>query len=238
MLPLGIVASGRVGASIGAYYDEVTADSPLSYWRHDETSGATSADEMSNYTATWSDTYTRNATPLLSTGKAVSLSGTGQAQAAWGSLAPSAITLESLISLTATGAYQNILDRDDSGSGRSFQFRVTNGQGLEFLWWTVSGGPYFATSSASVVTTGTTYHVAATYAAGVAYVYLNGSQVATGTCTSAALKGVTYPLAIGCTRVLVTGAQRFNGTIDETAVYTSALSAARILAHAQAAGVA
>ena len=235
MIPLGVLAgSARVGSA--SYYDEVMADSPVCYWTHDETSGATSTDAAGNYDATWTGTYTRNATPLLSEGKAVSLTRAGYATAALGTLSPTAITVESVISI-ATTIGQSVLDRDDNDSIRSWQFRVTAALKVEFLWWTVSDGPHFCTG-ATTLSTGTAYHIAATYAAGVARVYLNGTQDATTSATNANLKGVDLALGIGATAVSVYPLPKFDGTIDDQAIYSTALSAARILAHAQAGGFA
>lgn len=233
-IPAGIVSSARV-ASGSAYTAAVLADSPFGYWTHDETSGATSADTVGTYPATWGGTYTRNASPLISTGKSVSLAGAGYATAALGSYAPAAITLESVISISTTGTYKMILSRDNgTATPRMFQFRVTDSQALELIWWTVSSGPHFATSANGILSSGVPCHVAATYAAGSAFVYKNGVQVASGSGASAALQTGTLSLTLG---VLNDGlALKFEGTLDEQAAYPTALSAARILAHATAGG--
>lgn len=233
-IPAGIVASARVASGSG-YSAAVLADSPFGYWTHNETSGATSADTTGTYPATWSGTYMRNASPLIASGKAVSLGGAGYALASLGSYAPAAITLESVISISTTGTYKMILARDNgSANPRMFQFRVTDSQALELIWWTVSSGPHFATSASGVVSSGIPCHVAATYAAGSAFVYKNGVQVASGSSANAALQTGTLSLALGVLNDALD--LKFAGTLDEQAAYPTALSAARILAHATAGG--
>lgn len=234
---LGIVASGHK-ATVAGYAGEVLADSPFGYWRHDEASGGTSADEMGAYPAIWAGSgWTRGASPLLTTGYSIALGGAAYATIS-GAPRPAAITVESLVVVASTGVIASVMDRDDGGVvDRAWQFRTTAGGGVEFLWWTNGGGPYFATSAGSLITAGVPFHLAATYDSGSAKVYLNGTQVASQSCPSS-------PLLTGTTGVMTLAAtqggayQKLDGRLDEQAAYSSALSAARILAHAQAGGFA
>lgn len=89
-------------------------------------------------------------------------------------------------------------------------------------------------TSATALTMGQTYHVVYSYdaTANSMTLYVNGAQVAT-------VGGVT--LTSGTTEILRIGSisgtadERWAGTLDEAALYTAPLSAARVLAHYNAA---
>ena len=55
-----------------AYESAVLADSPIAWWKLDETSGTTLADAVAANDATLSGTYTLDQSPLIQTGRAVS----------------------------------------------------------------------------------------------------------------------------------------------------------------------
>jgi len=111
----------------------------------------------------------------------------------------------------------------DAGTG--WNFRMFNGIGHDRVF-DITGGPY---------TVGQWCHLVAVYDATVpsATLYLNGQQVASSTTP---LEGSfnpnpAFPLSIGG---YSDGSQNpFIGDIDEVAVYASALSSARVVAHYQ-----
>ena len=62
-----------------AYDDEVLADSPLAYWKLDETSGTTAADEQATHPGDYEGTFTLAGTALVTDGgNALSLAGAGR----------------------------------------------------------------------------------------------------------------------------------------------------------------
>jgi hypothetical protein len=84
-----------------------------------------------------------------------------------------------------------------------------------------------AQAPVGAVVAGQTYHVAGTYDGTTMRLYLNGVQVATTALTGAVTQN-TNTLTIGSWD----GSSEFlRGSIDEVAVYGTALSAARIAAH-------
>ncbi|MEW6583330.1 MAG: LamG-like jellyroll fold domain-containing protein, partial [Actinomycetota bacterium] len=90
-------------------------------------------------------------------------------------------------------------------------------------------------SGAGTITAGTTHHVAATYdaAADTSTLYVDGVAVATGA------HGPYSGPAVTVTQVAAYGnTEHFDGRLAEVAVYARALTAAEVLAHAEAAGLA
>ncbi len=220
------------------YYDEVMADSPLAYYRLDDPSGTTMTDASGNSrNGTYVNSPTLGATSLLSgdSNAAVTFDGSNDyctvTDAAW--MDVTTITLEAVIKLNATGAYQSIWDRDNGGSDRMWQLRISNTNKLEFGYWLSGSGPFFFAGATSL-SSGTTYHVAATYDGTTGTVYLNGTSDGTNSNTGS-LKTGAMKLVIGSSESGGGGTpsvQRFNGTIDEAAIYGSALSGTRIGVHA------
>ena len=74
---------------------------------------------------------------------------------------------------------------------------------------------------------GTTYHVVVTYDGANSRMYVNGAQVDVEPSTGALLDNA----AIFTVGAKSSGGGNFAGTIDEPAVYNTALSAATVLAH-------
>ncbi len=101
-----------------------------------------------------------------------------------------------------------------------------NGPRLEFTIMQ-SGTRKRLQAPAGAIVAGQTYHVVATYDGVTQRLYVNGAQVA-----SAALSGGastnTNPLFIGAWNAT---SEFFNGTLDEAAVYGSALGSAQVLTH-------
>lgn len=231
-----------------SYSSEVLADAPLVYYRFNEPTAALTAEDSSGNgrTGTWqgaSQSQYRSRVAGLLAGDAdgaVSVSGVAAGNfvpgvaipgAAWMNV--STYTLEALIQVpSATAAVaRSIIDRDPSTSERIFQFRLETTGKLSLIFWTPTAGPFTLTSTATL-TANTTYHVAATYDGTTARLYVNGTASGTLTQTGGARTSATARLGFGFNAV---AAQPFVGTMDEGAVYGTALSAARIAAHYNAA---
>jgi len=222
-----------------SYSSEVLADSPAAYWRLGEASGnfADSSGNSRTLTPALSGgDITYGATSLLTTdtaNKAITVSGTsaGYADGA-ASYDPTTLTLEAWIKPSSIST-QCIIDRDNE-SLRIFQFRIESNGALALIWWTTSAGPFFCTSAASLITSGTKYHVAATVDGTTARVYINGTQVQSTTQSGNMKAGSTLPYRVAAHQNAGPG-QRFAGTIDEVAIYGTALSSTRIADHYTAA---
>jgi hypothetical protein len=94
-----------------------------------------------------------------------------------------------------------------------------------FVQFGRAGGRTIAVSSVKIADTTSWHHVAVTRNASAAAIYLDGSNV-TGRVTPQTLTTTGLPLTIG-----ISGSTAFNGSVDEVAVYSTALNAVRIQAH-------
>ena len=106
-----------------------------------------------------------------------------------------------------------------------------NGPRLELT--VMRGGARYRTQAAvGAIQAGSAYHVVGTYDGANARLYVNGAQVATRALTGA-VGSSSSPLNVGSWDGF---SERFRGTVDEVAVYASALPASRVTAHRDAAG--
>ena len=226
-----------------SYSTTVLADSPLAYWQLDETTGATQfADSTGN-----SHPATISGTPTYSTSYKVEVGSVGFSGTQYGSVTSgawfgslSAYSVEAWFSTTTSGN-RSIVSYDNSATGpgspsRVFQFYVSNGA-VVFLPM-ASGSFVVVTSPLTNYTDGIWHHAVATWDGTTARLYVDGSQVA-----SAALSG-TMPTGGGQPILIGTGYNnapgnfyQYIGSIDEVAVYGSALNSTQISAH-YAAGIA
>ncbi len=215
-----------------AYSNTVLGDGPAGYWRLGETSGSTAVDASGGDNGSFVNGPALGQTSLLAgdtTNRAVRFDGSNDhvRVPSSGSLSPAAqVSLEAWIkpaALPSSGSFRSVLTKAES---YSLQF---NGPRLEFTI-IQSGARRRLQAPAGAIVVGQTYHVVGTYDGTTQRLYVNGSQVA-----SAALSGAITtngnPVTIGSWGG---GSEFFNGTIDEAAVYTTALSAARVSAHRQA----
>jgi hypothetical protein len=211
------------------YADTVRADAPVSWWRLGETSGTAAADERAANPGTYVNSPALGSPSLLG-------SDPGNASATFdGSVSHVLVrdaaslklvapfSLEAWIkpgAIPAVGSFASVMTKEGS---YSIQF---NGPRLEF---TViqSGVRKRLRAAAGAVVAGQTYHVVATYDGTNRHLYVNGADAATGaltgdpTVSSEALMIATWDGR----------AEFYKGTIDEVAVYKTALPAARVAAH-------
>jgi hypothetical protein len=214
-----------------SYAATVLADAPVSHWRLGDT-GTTAADARGVNNGTYFNGAVTGATSLLASDgldKAVALDGVNDharvPNAA--SLALSTqLSLEAWIkptSLPAAGQFRSVVTKPEA---YSLQF---NGPRIEFTIMQF-GVRQRLQAPLGTIQAGSTYHVVGTFDGTTRRLYVNGAQVA-----SAALTGG----ATNSSQGLFVGSwsgwgEFFAGTLDEVAVYASALSAARVAAHRSA----
>lgn len=214
-------------AGLLTYSGEVLADSPLSYWRLAELSGTVAADSGSaGVSGTYEGAMTLGQPSLcgepsdravLFAGGYVNLGRPAALELASG------FTYEAIIKPSAAGTYRPILAFGYGG----FTIRLNNANQLNALKSDVADRG----SSSSTFAAGVRAHVAVTVSAGgVLTFYKNGVADGTGG-TASDYGSPTSNLYIG------TGGFAYQGVIDEVAIYGTALSAGRLLAHATAAGL-
>lgn len=124
--------------------------------------------------------------------------------------------IEGILGFTATG--------NDRFPTRTF-LAVVGPSGS--LYWEDDAGSI--NPGGAALADGAWHHTAVTRAGTTVTLYLDGVSLGTSTSSATALRPV---LTVGDACVAAVNAQRFQGNIGEVAVYTTALSAARIAAHA------
>lgn len=244
---LGLRRRGILAGSAAPTYDEVVlADSPAGYWKLDETSGTTAADSSGNgRTLSKGTGVTVGASPVMPSGvRSFDFPGTSSTanrlainDAAWQSPhagASGQMTVECWAGFDTLAAIRTLWRK---GAASNFEFgleALTTGA-VQFAVFTAAGGvAAIATSAAGVVTAGPGYHIVGTYdrAGNFVKVYVNGTEVATATTSANSADG---------TAVLEFGLRGSNtdrpmdGLASHLALYPTALSAARVLAHYNAA---
>jgi hypothetical protein len=136
-------------------------------------------------------------------------------------------TVEAWVKLNSTTDTYCILTRngDGAGSGDRLFFRIVGDQ-VELNY--KIGGSYYQALSTNTLSAGSWYHVAAVRAGDASTVYLNGTATSAAG-TTGDLNLDDYPIIIGARANSST--QRFNGYIDEVAIYNRVLDANEINAH-------
>jgi peptidoglycan/xylan/chitin deacetylase (PgdA/CDA1 family) len=210
------------------YAQTVVADTPVGYWRLDETAGTTAANSVATSGAGTYQGVTLGTAGLLANAadKAVTFpGGSSRVQVASNTaLSPTArVTVEAWIkasALPASGAFGSIVSKAES---YSLQF---NGPRLEFT--IIQGGARRRLQAApGAIVVGSVYHVVGTYDGTTQRLYVNGVQVASVALTGA-ITANTNSVYIGSWNGT---SEFFQGVVDEVAVYGTALTATQITNH-------
>jgi len=218
--------------SVVTYQSVVLADNPAGFWRLDETSGATAADSSGNGTTlNYAGTFTVNQAPLITAGRAALLnSGTARKLTSTAIFnANGKVTLEAWVK-TTTAVNGEIICSDDTTGSRYFQWIIDGAGHMTVTLFDTAVGTH-ARTGAIAVNDNLRHHLVATYDGATIRLYVDGAEDGTGTAAVFTLATANSNICIG---------ERFSGgadsnflvgTFDEVAIYTSALSAARVLAH-------
>jgi hypothetical protein len=229
LFALALVAA-PASAPAGPYYTAVIADSPLGYWRLNETSGTVAVDSSGNgRDGTYNGGVTLAAAGALAEGNvAAAFDGTNdyvQLPGSWGGLP--AMTFEAWVNTNVvTGGLQAIVSADTIAAGH---FQLNGGSGF---YYSSSAGA-FVTSPAEGPT-GSWRHVVLVGESGNTRVYENGVLLGTADTTVFANITSSSNMRIGSGYL---GGRFFNGRIDEVAIYGTALSGQQVLDHYNAAFV-
>jgi YVTN family beta-propeller protein len=221
------VDAGFGPAPTTGYQQVVTGDAPAGYWRLDETSGTTAANTTG---AANNGTYTNvtlNQPGLLASAsnRAASFSGTNSRVQIASNTAirpTAAVTLEAWIKPTTIPAsgFASVASKAES---YSLQF---NSGRMEFTI-IQSGTRRRLQAPAGAVAVGGTYHVVGVYNGTTQSLYINGSLAASAALTGA-ITANNNALYIGSWNG---SSEFFRGTIDEVAVYSTALTASQVTNH-------
>ncbi len=220
--------SNATAAVIRTYAQEVLADSPVGYWRLNETSGTAGASQVNAGTMAglYINTPTLNVAGATSdSDKAITVS---RASAQGMDVAATA-----LLQVNDTYTYEAWIKLAATGSGT---YKAICGRGSNIIDWGVwtadklvlfAGGGQAGISTTAIPDTNW-HHIAVTKNGGnTTKFYLDGVDVS-GTTGNFVTDASTLKLAWG---IDYQGAQGFDGSMDEVAFYATALSGARIAAH-------
>lgn len=214
-------------ASPGSWSAAVLADSPVAWYRLDESSGTTAADSSGNgHTGTYAGTPTYSYEGATADGNdAVLFSASGSVSvpdSAALDLGDGPWSLECWFKMTSgSGIFRRLLSK-----GSASYAMTVNSTNKVTLKRAASPETTFMTSTTSL-TAGLWYHVVGTKNGASAHIYINGVDVS-GSYTPHTLADGSDPLT------LFGPVDPCNGAGDEAVVYNTVLSAARVLAHYEA----
>jgi hypothetical protein len=218
-------------------------DRPLAYYRFNDTAPADVATNSGTLGATGNGTYIRvnHRVPgaiVASPNAAAAYDGSGARTivpytAALNPSAANPFTVEAWVmpNIELDGRAPLFNEhRDGNRSGWVF-FQRVSGTGFNFRMFNQNGSSQSVDITGGSYTVGQWTHLAATWNGTTAILYVNG--VAVGSQTAGYVANVDAPFSVGAYSVSSPGDNPFNGAIDEVAFYSTALSAAQLLAHYQ-----
>jgi peptidoglycan/xylan/chitin deacetylase (PgdA/CDA1 family) len=220
-------------AAEGSYSSVVLGDGPRGYWRLGDASGTVARDETGAFAGTYTGGALLGRPGALAgdTNTAAGLDGVNdhvRVPDANGLDLTDTFTLEAWVKRSSTGGTRSIIDKGET----SYSFRI---QADGKLLLRKNAVATLTTSTTAIADTTTWHHVAAVKSPTTVKLYLDGQDV-TGTVTQQTMANTPTALAIGASDG---GSAYFlPATLDEVAIYPTALTPTRIQAHIAAAGTA
>jgi len=212
-----------------SYRQAVIATAPVGYWRLGEATGTTAKDEMSLHAGTYNNTPTLSVAGALAgdTNTAITLARASFEDVQFTTTSPVAdgitgtdATFSIWFKTTyKTGAIRMWGDQAGASSSRFYIGTDTSG----FLLWNKAGGTVF--TGAVDYADDAWHHAVVSVAAGTnaTQIYVDGANVGQGT------SGTTWNAASTTMRIgSYSGANYWEGSLDEPALWNRALSAAEI----------
>ncbi len=220
------------------YRDAVLSDTPAAFWRLGEASGTTTADASGNNRAgSYIDSPTLGLTGALvgDSNTAAGFNGSGQyVQVPFSSaLNPSSFTVEAWVYLAGgQGTQRSVVTSRDQGSKMTRGYWLLADSTNTWQLWLGTGGNHWSKLVGPAVTLNQWTHLVASYDGTTARLYVNGVQLASGSRTY--VRNVVRPLRLAAGRTEGNPNAFFPGRLDEVAIYSAALSAARVQTHYKA----
>lgn len=224
-------------ASATTYSAAVLADSPVGYWRLDETSGTTAADSSGNgYDGTYVNTPTLNQTSAITGNAAVLLARASSERVNLGTPAAlnitGQITLECLYKPTtfpSSGQIHLLIGHGYNGTNTGY-FLYLDGTSSKVIVGSFNGSSHFAEVAWAGWVAGAWRHLAAGYDGSNWKIFFDGVEaVSTARGTGAVASSAGSD--IGAQDNNGTPANFADGVIDEVAIYNTWIGATRIAAH-------
>lgn len=236
-----LISSTTVGTPAMSYSATVAADSPSAFWQLGESSGTTAADSSNggSYSGTYQNSPTLDTAGALagSSAGSVTLNGTNQYVSVPSGFSmfggSSGFTIEGWVKPTTANSWTGLMD---FGNGApSDNVDLTNGSSGRDLTLCIDNGTNGTCFAApNVITENVWQYIAAAFVpngsgGGTVTLYLNGTMVNTGTIGYAPTSVTRTHNYIGKSNW--SSAPYFQGSIQDVAIYPSALSLTRIVAH-------
>jgi Concanavalin A-like lectin/glucanases superfamily len=232
--------------AILTYEQQVLADSPVAYYRLNETSGTTATKQGSGgANGTYQNAFTLNQTGFTADGKSVLLAGTGSEGTASGidcnfsTDYVSALSLECFFNATPGGSKVNACLITKSSyfafGVNDFPVSLIWNEATETLSLVASIGNDFSQDIvlSEALSEGVDYHAAAVIrGSGTCDLLVNGVIVQSGTIAgNLSTTSQTWKIGKALENGGGAGLSSFSGRIAEVAIYAAALSEARFAAH-------
>ncbi len=223
-----------------SYSSEVLADSPIGYWRLDETSGTNAADSSGNsHAGTYTNGPTLNQTGLLAgdADTATSFDGSNDVviiTSNAGMRVSSAWTLESWIKVASGEViFGPILVSVYDGSTVRFMLGSWDGSNhtLKPSVGFYTGGGWRVATASSNISVNAVHHIVGTWDGTTLKVYVDGSLAGSNAPGVATPTTNTDNYYIGARWDNSGDNAHFKGIIDEVAIYGTDIGATRIAAH-------
>lgn len=236
-----VQARYQAARASGYYSSQVVSDGPVYYWRLGEAGGTVADDAMNNLDLAYAGSPTFGVTGVANgdPNTAVELDGATESASAGAASTVSfvnTLTIEAWVwpGVSTSSANRDTIYSHGEASGQP-QLELGGNGGTNRVAVIVPG-VFVAVTGDGAVTPGQWNHVVYTRSgAGATHkIYVNAVEKPLGTSTTTSFTDAPSTKGVGA-RSFSAGTQRFEGKLDEVAVYAKALSAQRVLAHYQAA---
>lgn len=223
----GSIDAANIASRAAIYDAAILSDSPLGYWPLNELSGTSAADATGNgHTGTYTGTVFLGNPGALD--YAVGLAGATQ-YVAVSTLTSfpttGSYTWEALVNVPTPSNKVNIAGYGAASTRNSNAFDLSNNSGASGLynWW--FGDDY---AQGGTISANTWTHVAVTYDGSKRRAYINGVQQGSDN-----TPGASPNFTLSGFRIGGFNSEWYVGRLERVALYGTALSAARLLAHKQ-----
>ena len=248
----GLLALAAVRPAQADYSNTVMSLNPVAYWRLNEPTaplvnyGLGTATNLGSALVAGNGTYYHSPTlqmpGAVAGDPAATLNGTSQyAEVAYnGALNPAGtLTVEfwAKLDIAVTAAKSGVVSRSFVSGGRQagYLFFTHNGNNKwQFRVYNGAAGVTVTDVNGPDIDPGVWYHVTGVYDGTQAHIYVNGAELSPAV-TGAYVANTNSPLRIGAGTTEGPATLFFPGTLDEVAVFPTALSASTIAAHYAAA---